>query len=76
MYAALKAFFLKKKFVSALTQNTMCMLHTGKGSYDSLSIHYMLNMRQGGYEDHPIVAWHQGGPGGSSTQVCWTDSKI
>ena len=28
----------------------------------------MLNMRQGGYENEPIVAWHQGGPGGSSTQ--------
>ena len=28
----------------------------------------MLNMRQGGHEDEPIVAWHQGGPGGSSTE--------
>ena len=36
--------------------------------YDSLSIHYQLNMAQGGGATKPVVAWHQGGPGGSSTQ--------
>ena len=38
--------------------------------FDSLSIHYQLNMVQDPSlaATAPIVAWHQGGPGGSSTQ--------
>jgi hypothetical protein len=37
-------------------------------SYDSLSIHYQLNTAQSDPAASPVVAWHQGGPGGSSTQ--------
>ena len=29
---------------------------------------FQLNMAQAGAADAPVVAWHQGGPGGSSTQ--------
>ena len=37
--------------------------------YDELSIHYQLNMaQQTASNTPPVVAWHQGGPGGSSTQ--------
>lgn len=38
--------------------------------YDSLSIHYQLNTVQDPTlaSSAPVVAWHQGGPGGSSTQ--------
>jgi len=36
--------------------------------YDSLSIHYQLNTAQADSATSPVVAWHQGGPGGSSTQ--------
>jgi len=36
--------------------------------YDALSIHYQFNVAQSDPEHSPVVAWHQGGPGGSSTQ--------
>jgi hypothetical protein len=43
------------------------------GPYDSIDVHYQLNCQLDTTTvacspDHPIVAWHQGGPGGSSTQ--------
>jgi len=36
--------------------------------YDALSIHYQLHLSQADPASSPVVAWHQGGPGGSSTQ--------
>jgi len=36
--------------------------------YDSLSIHYQFHHAQANPESSPVVGWHQGGPGGSSTQ--------
>jgi len=36
--------------------------------YDSLSIHYQFSHSQSDPSSSPVVAWHQGGPGGSSTQ--------
>lgn len=36
--------------------------------YDALSIHYQLHLSQADSASAPVVAWHQGGPGGSSTQ--------
>jgi carboxypeptidase C (cathepsin A) len=36
--------------------------------YDALRIHYQLHLSQGDPATSPVVAWHQGGPGGSSTQ--------
>jgi len=36
--------------------------------YDSLSIHYQFSMAQSNAASRPVVAWHQGGPGGSSVQ--------
>jgi hypothetical protein len=44
---------------------------TGGEPYDSLAIHYQLNGRRNSRAlsaNSPVVAWHQGGPGGSSTQ--------
>lgn len=37
-------------------------------SYESLSIHYQFNEAQSNPATSPVAAWHQGGPGGSSTQ--------
>lgn len=36
--------------------------------YESLSIHYQFHHAQTNAASSPVVAWHQGGPGGSSTQ--------
>eukprot|EP00928_Gymnodinium_smaydae_P043779 TRINITY_DN29273_c0_g2_i1.p1 TRINITY_DN29273_c0_g2~~TRINITY_DN29273_c0_g2_i1.p1 ORF type:complete len:494 (-),score=66.69 TRINITY_DN29273_c0_g2_i1:12-1493(-) len=36
--------------------------------YDSLSIHYQFSQAQSDALNKPVVAWHQGGPGGSSVQ--------
>ena len=38
-------------------------------SYSSLSIHYQFSHAQENAATKPVVAWHQGGPGGSSIDV-------
>lgn len=38
-------------------------------SYDALSIHYQFHTSQGHDASDPVVAWHQGGPGGSSIAI-------
>jgi len=37
-------------------------------NYDSLQIHYQFSLAQSDAASRPVVAWHQGGPGGSSVQ--------
>ena len=36
--------------------------------YDALRIHYQFSLAQDAPMTRPVVAWHQGGPGGSSVQ--------
>eukprot|EP00929_Paragymnodinium_shiwhaense_P108103 TRINITY_DN74430_c0_g1_i1.p1 TRINITY_DN74430_c0_g1~~TRINITY_DN74430_c0_g1_i1.p1 ORF type:complete len:509 (+),score=90.95 TRINITY_DN74430_c0_g1_i1:70-1596(+) len=37
--------------------------------YDALKIHYQFHTSHASASDSPVVAWHQGGPGGSSITV-------
>ncbi|KAJ9442569.1 putative serine carboxypeptidase F13S12.6 [Diplonema papillatum] len=42
--------------------------------YDRLMIHYQLDMSQGSPEADPLIAWHTGGPGGSSIYAAYAET--